>query len=196
MLAFVAAAFFLLITPGPGVMTVAGSGAAYGFRAGLPYMVGVVLGSLLVMAAVVTGLAAFLLSYPPLRTALLIASAAYLLYIALRIATTGSKIAIVAADRPLGFLNGVAMQLINPKAYAVMTALFTGFAFLPDNTALEAMIKAVVFTSISFPVHAIWLFAGASLKRLALGPRATRIVNVCMALAMLAVVALAVWSQA
>jgi threonine/homoserine/homoserine lactone efflux protein len=195
MLAFIAAAFFLLITPGPGVLTVAGAGAAYGFRPGLPYMVGVVLGSLLVMAAVITGLAAFVLSYPVLRTVLLAASAGYLLYIAYRIATTGSKIAIEAADRPLGFFNGIAMQIINPKAYAVMTTLFSGFAFLPSNTGLEAAIKAAVFTSISFPVHTAWLAAGASLKRLALGTAATRIVNVCMALAMLAVVALAVWSQ-
>ena len=114
---------------------------------------------------------------------------------ALSIATTGSKIAIVAADRPLRFFNGVAMQIINPKAYAVMTTLFSGFAFLPENTALEALVKALVFTSISFPVHTIWLLAGASLKRLALSPRVNRIINIAMALAMLAVVALAAWSQ-
>ena len=48
---FLAAVFFLLITPGPGVLSVAGNGAAYGFRAGAPYLIGVVLGSLVVIAA-------------------------------------------------------------------------------------------------------------------------------------------------
>jgi len=192
--AFVLAAFFLLITPGPGVLSTAGAGAAFGFRAGLPYLSGVVFGSLLVMAAVASGLAAFLFSYPPLRVVLLAVSAAYLLYIAYRIATAGSGVAITAAERPLRFVHGILLQAINPKAYAVMTALFTGFAFHPENTAVEALIKAAMFTSISVPVHVLWLYMGATLKRLALGPRAARAVNIAMALAMVAVVALAVLS--
>ncbi|MGI9419932.1 MAG: LysE family translocator, partial [Geminicoccaceae bacterium] len=191
MLAFTAAAFFLLITPGPGVLTTAGVGSAFGFRAGLPYLSGIVFGSLLVMAAVATGLAAFLLSYPPVRTVLLVLSAAYLLYIAGRIALTGSRVAFIAAERPLGFANGVALQIVNPKAYAVLTTLFTGFAFYPANTALEALMKAAVFTTISVPVHVLWLYAGDSLKRLALGAGMTRAINIAMAAAMLAVVALA-----
>jgi len=194
MTAFVLAAFFLVVTPGPGVLSTAGVGSAFGFRAGLPYLSGIVIGSLLVMAAVVTGLAAFLFSYPPLRVVLLAVSAAYLLYLAFRIATAGSGIAIAAAERPLRFVNGILLQIINPKAYAVMTALFTGFAFYPQNTLIESMIKAVVFTAISVPVHLLWLYMGAILKRLALGPGAARAVNIVMALAMVAVVALAALS--
>ena len=191
MIAFAAATFFLLITPGPGVLTTAGVGSAFGFRAGLPYLSGIVFGSLLVMVAVATGLAAFLLSYPPVRMVLLALSAAYLLYLAARIALTGSEVAFIATDRPLGFANGVALQIINPKAYAVFTTLFTGFAFYPANTTLEALIKAVIFTSISVPVHLLWLYAGDTLKRLALSAGATRAINMAMAVAMLAVVTLA-----
>ena len=43
MLTFITAVFFLIITPGPGVLSVAGNAAAYGFRAGVPYLTGVVL---------------------------------------------------------------------------------------------------------------------------------------------------------
>ena len=194
MLSFVAAAFFLLITPGPGVLSVAGAGAAFGFRAGLPYTAGVVLGTLTVIVAVTTGLAAFLLSYPPLRILLLVASAAYLLYLAYRIATSEVGIAIKEAPHPLGFANGLALQIINPKAYAVMTTLFSGFAFYPDSTVLEAAIKTVIFMSISLPVHLLWLWAGSTVKQLALTPRSARRVNVAMALSMLAVVVLALLS--
>lgn len=194
MTAFLAATFFLLITPGPGVLTTAGVGAAYGFRAGVPYMLGIVLGTLVVIAAVATGLAAFLLSYPPLRTILLTGAAAYLLYIAYRIATSDTGIAIAHAKRPLGFFNGVALQVINPKAYAVMTTLFSGFAFYPDSTVIEATIKTAIFMAISFPVHITWLWVGTTIKRLALGKTAARTVNILMAAAMLAVVALALLS--
>ena len=191
MLSFVAAAFFLLITPGPGVLSVAGAGAAFGFRAGLPYTAGVVLGSLTVIAAVTTGLAAFLFSYSPLRVILLAASAAYLLYLAYRIATSTVGIAIKEAPHPLRFMNGIAMQVINPKAYAVMTTLFSGFAFYPDSTLVEVTLKTAILMSISTPVHVLWLLAGATVKQLALSPRTARMVNVTMALSMLAVVALA-----
>ena len=191
MIAFAAATFFLLITPGPGVLTTAGVGSAFGFRAGLPYLCGIVFGSLMVMAAVATGLAAVILSYPPVRTVLIVLSVAYLAYLAGRIALTGSRVAFIDADRPLGFANGVALQIVNPKAYAVFTTLFSGFAFYPANTALEALAKAVIFTSISVPVHMLWLYAGDSLKRLALSAGATRAINMGMAAAMLAVVALA-----
>lgn len=191
MIAFAAATFFLLITPGPGVLTTAGVGSAFGFRAGLPYLCGIVFGSLMVMAAVATGLAAVILSYPPVRTVLIVLSVAYLVYLAGRIALTGSRVAFIDADRPLGFANGVGLQIVNPKAYAVFTTLFSGFAFYPANTALEALAKAVIFTSISVPVHMLWLYAGDSLKRLALSAGATRAINMGMAAAMLAVVALA-----
>ena len=191
MIAFAAATFFLLITPGPGVLTTAGVGSAFGFRAGLPYLCGIVFGSVMVMAAVATGLAALVLSYPPVRTVLIVLSVAYLVYLAGRIALTGSRVAFIDADRPLGFANGVALQIVNPKAYAVFTTLFSGFAFYPANTVLEALAKAMIFTSISVPVHMLWLYAGDRLKRLELSAGATRAINMGMAAAMLAVVALA-----
>lgn len=195
MLAFFLAVVFLIITPGPGVLTTAGAGAAFGFRAGLAYMWGVIIGSLLVMAAVITGLAALVFSYPPVRNILLAASLAYLLYIAYRIATAGSRVAIMEAERPLGFVNGLALSVINPKAYAVMTTLFSGFAFLPDNPGLETVIKVAIYVPIAVPVHLIWLYAGASVKRLALSEAASRRINLVLALAMLAVVGLAAWSS-
>ena len=45
MLAFTVAVFFLLITPGPGVLSVAGVGAAFGPGPGTRYLVGLCVGS-------------------------------------------------------------------------------------------------------------------------------------------------------
>ena len=83
---FAAAVFFLIVTPGPGVLTLAGVGAAFGFRAGGSYLVGLFIGTNLVALSVVTGLAAIMISIPALRTILFVASAAYLLYLAAKIA--------------------------------------------------------------------------------------------------------------
>ena len=190
MLSYFLAVCFLIITPGPGVLTTAGAGAAFGFRAGLAYMWGVIIGSLLVMAAVITGLAALVFSYPPVRNLLLAASLAYLLYIAYRIATAGNRVAIMEAERPLGFVNGLALSVINPKAYAVHTALFSGFAFMPEALVLETVLKFAIMNAIWIPIHLAWLAAGVTLRRLDLAPRLHRAINIGMALAMLAVVGL------
>lgn len=195
MLAFAAAVFFLIISPGPGVLSTAGVGAAYGYRNGLAYVAGLFAGSNLVAMLVISGIAATALALPWLRTTLLIASLGYLLWLAWRIASAGAQIGFIEARTPLGFWNGLALQPINPKAYVVNTTLFTGFSFMPDVLWLETAIKLLIMNLIWIPLHLGWLGAGISLRRLDLGPQAQRRVNIAMALSMLVAVALALWSQ-
>lgn len=194
MISFVAAVFFLIITPGPGVLSLAGVGAAYGYRAGLFYLTGLCVGNALVGLAVVTGLAAILLSMPVLRTVLAILTAAYLLYLAYGIARAGATIAFREARNAPGFVGGVLLQLINPKAYAVNTVFFTGFAFWPGSLASEVGLKLVLINIVWIPLHALWLWAGVSLRRLDLRPQVQRRINLLMALALGLVAILAVLS--
>jgi threonine/homoserine/homoserine lactone efflux protein len=191
MITFAAAVFFLIITPGPGVLTTAGVGAGYGWTHGLRYVAGLCVGNSTVALAVVTGVAAVVLAEPGIRTALLIASVCYLLYLAYRIAFAGAKVAFIERPSPPGFLGGLTLQLINPKAYAVHATLFTGFVFLPDNALTETILKFVIMNVIWIPIHLAWLWAGVSLHKLDLSPGAQRGINIGMALSMLAVVALA-----
>ena len=123
MLLFIASVYLLLITPGPGVLSLAGVGAAFGRHSGLNYMLGLLIGTNLVALAVVTGLAAVVLSVPWLRNVLLIASIAYLLWLAFRIAMSGSNIGFIEAPKKPGITDGVLLQIINPKAYVVNTCL-------------------------------------------------------------------------
>ncbi|MGY3439057.1 MULTISPECIES: LysE family translocator [unclassified Marinovum] len=194
MFTFAAAVILLIITPGPGVLSTAGVGAAYGFRPGLAYVAGLFLGTNLVALAVITGLAAIVLSVPGLREVLMVASVAYLLYLAARIAFARSRIAFIEAKAPPGIGAGVLLQAINPKAYAVNTALITGFAFYPASLAVETGLKLLIMNLIWIPIHLGWLWAGVALHRLNLPARTQRAINYAMALAMLGVVALAILS--
>lgn len=191
MLEFFAAVFLLIITPGPGVLSTAGIGSGFGFRAGLAYVLGLWVGNNVVALAVVSGLAAILFSIPWLRAGLLFASTAYLLYLAAKIAFSGSKIAFIRSDEPPGFFGGLALQAINPKAYVVHTTLFSGFAFLSHNLPLEITLKFLIMNIVWIPIHLAWLWAGVALNRLDLPPATQRAINVTMALAMIGVVALA-----
>jgi threonine/homoserine/homoserine lactone efflux protein len=140
-------------------------------------------------------LAAAALAIPWLRVLLLWGSAGYLLYLALRIALAGATVAFIRPERPPGIGAGIALQIINPKAYAVNTALFSGFAFLPGALLAETLLKFAILNAIWVPIHLAWLAAGVGLRRLDLAPAVQRGINFAMAGAMLAVVALAVRAQ-
>lgn len=194
MITFALAVFFLIATPGPGVLSTAGVGAGFGFRTGLRYVLGLFIGTNIVALGVITGLAAVVLSVPTIRWVLMGASLLYLLYLAARIAFAGSKVAFIAAATAPGIGAGILLQAINPKAYAVNTSLFTGFPYAPENLVFETITKLLIANAIWIPIHLGWLYAGASLHRLNLSETAQRRINYVMATSMLAVVALALIS--
>lgn len=191
MLGFAAAVFFLIITPGPGVLSTAGVGAGFGFRPGARYVAGLFLGTNLVALVVVSGLGALILADPRVRVILFVISFSYLGYLALRIALAGAKLAFIEKLQPPGIGGGVVLQIFNPKAYAVNTALFSGFPFYPDSYGTEVALKFVVVNAIWVPIHFGWLWAGVGLHRLDLSPRTQRMINLAMAASMLLVVILA-----
>ena len=160
MWSFLAACLLLISTPGPGVLSTAGFGAAYGFRPGLRYVIGLCLGQLIVIAMVVSGLAAAILAVPWIRTVFVVASTAYLLYLAARIALAGSRIQFIEANQPPGVVAGLLLQPINPKAYAVNISLFSGFIIWPDSYWFEVVVKLIILNAIWVPVHLAWLYAG------------------------------------
>jgi threonine/homoserine/homoserine lactone efflux protein len=154
-------------------------------------MSGLCLGTNLVAGMVVAGYAALLLATPYIRTVLMALSFGYLFWLALKIAFAGRKLAFIQADRPPGLVGGVMLQIINPKAYVVNTALFTGFAFANSSLLAETAWKFLILNAIWIVIHLLWLYAGISLNRFNLSERAQFAINSGMALAMVGVVILA-----
>ena len=193
MLTFAIVSLLMFITPGPGVLSLAGVGAAFGWRHGLRYMAGLFAGHFLVSIAVITGLAAIILAEPFIRRLLLLASAGYLGYLALRIALAGSKISFIQINEP-GFMTGMTLQFINPKAYAVHTTFFTGFAFYPDSFVVETGLKLIIMNAIWISLHLCWLYAGCKLNELNLPDKTQKLINIFMAICLVAVVGMSAWS--
>ena len=191
--AFAAAVFFLIITPGPGVLSAAGVGAGHGFHAGSRYIAGLWLGNLSVSLIVISGLWAFLATIPGLRLTLALLSLGYLFYLAARIALANTEIRFGRIAEAPGIVAGLLLQFINPKAYAVNTFLFTNFPFAPANYGFEVSVKLLIFNLIWIPIHFAWLQAGVTLQRLDLAPAAHRAINVAMAVSLALVVSIAAW---
>lgn len=194
-LTFAAAVFFLIVTPGPGVLTTAGVGSGFGWRAGLRFLAGLFVGTNGVALIVISGLWAVVTATPGLRAVLAILSVLYFGWLAAKIALAGGgRLAFIQPQQAPGFANGVVLQFINPKAYAVNTFLFTDFAFYPDSLWVEVALKLVIVNTIWIPIHLGWLGAGVTLRRLDLPPGVQRGINVGMALSLIAVVLLAAFA--
>lgn len=187
MLTFASTIFLMLITPGPGVLTTAGVGSGFGWRAGLTFLIGLFIGTNATALLVISGLTAVVLAEPMIGAALVWASIAYFLYLASKIALAGAKVGFIEAERAPGIIDGILLQFINPKAYVVNTLLFGGFHFMGGGTA-EILLKFVIINAIWIPVHLVWLYAGVTIRRLELTARTQRIINIGMAVSLMIVV--------
>ncbi|MGF1610513.1 MAG: LysE family translocator [Kiloniellales bacterium] len=191
LLGFVLAGFALTGSPGPNTLSLAATGAAFGARRGVAYMAGLAIGMLLVMAVTASGVSGVLLAVPGATPVVVAIAAAYIVYLAYRIATAPPLAEDAGEGRQPSVLGGIFLSLVNPKAYAAMAALFSGFVLLRNSLALDAALKTGVLLSIIVLVNIAWLFAGAALTRCFREPRLNRAINVAFAVLLVASVAVA-----
>ena len=171
----------------------AGVGTAYGWKKAIRYLGGLWIGNNLVSFIFISGLAALVLADPFVRNALLFISATYLLLLAGKVAFAGSKVAFIHMTAP-GLVSEVPLQLINPKAYAVHTTLFSGFVIYPESFSIETCIKVVLSNLIWALLHFFWLYAGVTVNELNLQVQTQKLINFAMAVCLVMVVILSVWS--
>jgi threonine/homoserine/homoserine lactone efflux protein len=189
--AFLLAAVALAGSPGPATLSLTATGAAFGARRGAAYLAGIVIGMVAVMAVVASGLVGLLLAVPGATPVVTVLAAAYFLYLAWRIATAPPLAADTAQRRPPIFVGGLLLSLVNPKGYAAMAALFSGFVLVHERLALDVAAKMAVLVLIITAVNVAWLLAGAALTRFFRDPRTNRAINVAFAVLLVASVALA-----
>jgi len=185
LLPFLLAGLALTCSPGPANFSLAAMGGAFGARGSLRYQAGSVAGMVVIMAATASGLAGLLLALPGVREAATAAGLAYILWLAWKIATAPPRAAAPAAGpRPSGFPGGLVMQLANPKAYAAVAALFSGFVLHPEPLR-DALWKGAVLLGPILLATTLWVQLGAALARLATQPRTERRINLAFALLLL-----------
>jgi threonine/homoserine/homoserine lactone efflux protein len=190
---FALAGLALAGSPGPATLSLAATGAAFGARRGLGYMAGIIIGMVAVMAVVASGVIGVVLAVPGATPVVAIAAAAYFIYLAIRIATAPPLSNESGQRREPSFAAGLVLSLVNPKGYAAMAALFSGFVLIREGLALDAAAKIAVLVVIITAVNLAWLFTGAALTRFFRDPRTNRIINIGFAVLLVASVAAALW---
>ena len=155
-------------TPGPANMALLATGARFGFRAALPFVAGVVLGKQLVIWPVGFGLMTLADRAPWIFETLKYACAAYIFWLAWKVANMRLGHHGEAGTAP-GFLAGLIVHPLNPKAWAMIVGGFTAFV-TPGTPPLTATASiAAVLLAGQIILHPIWTLAGDGIARTVAG---------------------------
>ncbi|MBL8700273.1 MAG: LysE family translocator [Alphaproteobacteria bacterium] len=179
-LAFAAFAFAAAATPGPSNTLLAAVGAQVGLLRGIPCLLGVSVGMASLLFTVGLGVTQTLLAQPSVLAAIRIAGAAFLLWLAWRIAT-GPAGAASAPRATIGLVAAAALQWVNPKAWMVGAGAATTYlAANPPSAVAQAAALAGIFVTVALPAGMTWLAFGAVLQRFLRDERRGRLFNVAM----------------
>jgi len=179
------------ITPGPNNLMLLTSGATFGFRRSVPHIAGVIIGFLLLVVLVGVGLMQVFTVFPNSYTALKIASVAYLLFLAWKIATAtapevngdgddGDGANTARKSRPLTFWQAALFQYVNPKGLAFSLAAVSAYT-PPSRPLYSVFVVAAVFTVANLVSTCTWTAAGVQARRLLSAPVKLRVFNITVA---------------
>lgn len=191
LLSLLIATAFLLGSPGPATLALAATGAAVGFKRGVPFLLGILVGLSVAITAAAVGLAAIFSRFSELEFAARIAGALYVVYLAFKIATSPT---LSNGDDTVGstpkFLDGFILNLLDVKAYAVFLAVFSGFLLPFDSVFFAYLSTGMVCVFVATTVDIIWLWFGGAIRPLFADPKAARMLRIFFAVLMVASVAL------
>ena len=173
LLALAGFAFVTSITPGPNNLMLLASGTHFGWRRSLPHLLGISFGFGVMLALVGLGLGEAFTRLPWLHEVLKWVSLAYLLYLAVRVATAAPPSATGHNDsrRPMSFTAAALFQAVNPKAWAMALTAVTAYSEL----GVAAM--TAVFVAVNLPCCGSWALLGEQMRRWLHRPRALKAFN-------------------
>jgi threonine/homoserine/homoserine lactone efflux protein len=169
------------ITPGPNNTMLLASGLNFGFSRTIPHMLGVTCGFFVLVVAVGFGLGAVFQAYPLMYTLLRYAGAAYLLYLAWKIAHSGPMSDSEPGEsRPISYLGAAAFQWVNPKAWIMAIGAITTYTPM-QGYFTNVIVIAGVFAIINLPSVGLWAACGTLLRNVLKDRRWLRLFNWGMA---------------
>ena len=191
LLPLLAFGFVCTVTPGPNNVLLWASAAAFGVRRTWPHVVGTALGVGLLGLLVAAGLGVLITTVPPLAFGMKVGGSIYLLYLAWQVAGAGALQRTTAA-RPMGLIQAIAFQLVNPKVWIFALGAMATFRPASLPVALGSVLVAIVMMAVAIPSSALWAVGGEAIDRLIERPSTRRAVSLTLALLVVATVAL-VW---
>ena len=185
LLALVSFAFVMSFTPGPNNILLTTSGVNFGFVRSIPHILGVKFGFVALLAACGLGLGLLFATYPAAQTALKVAGALYMLWLAWKVANANSAAGTAAGPRPISFFQAAVFQWVNPKGIVAAVSAIALFV-RPDTVLTDFLLLIFIFGLFTILATCTWTAFGAGLSTWLRDPRHARVFNVAMALLLVA----------
>lgn len=148
-------------SPGPVTLSLAGTGATFGARRSLRFLVGILAGLVITITLSAIGVSALLAQGGLLLFAAVAVSITYLGYLAYKIGMApilaATEITQLQAPRAR---DGFLVAITNPKAYAVISAIFAGFTLPVEPRILGMVATGAVLWGVTFLIDIAWLMGG------------------------------------
>ncbi len=179
----------MCFTPGPNNVLCAAHGSQHGLRGTLPLIAGMAIGWSS-LGLFVGGATLFIEENQEAFNALTYVGAAYIAYLSFKLATAKPLDEQEESSERLGTLTGIALQIVNGKAWVHFLVLMTAFGnlFGPGFAAKATLVLLnLVF---GLPAVISWAAFGTLLGRVFSSPESATTLNRAMGLSLFAV---AVW---
>ena len=170
----------MTLTPGPTVVLVTASGANFGFNRTVPQMLGITFGFGAMAMTAGLGIAGLIKAHPQIHVLLKYAGAAYLLYLAWRIAHA-QPAAGAARARPIGFIEATLFTWTNPKAWVSVLGALAAFTTTDGNAVWQTSLISGVLAACCLLSCMVWAGFGTAIGRFIETPRARTVFNRVMA---------------
>ncbi len=170
---YVAAAFLLAITPGPGIFYVAARTLAGGRAEGVASSFGTGLGGMVHVLAGSLGASAIVLASAELFTALKLFGAAYLVWLGFRTFQAARRDAAnvlsgSTVEPPIGprkaFREGVVVEALNPKTAAFFLAFIPQFVDPAGSVALQFVVLGFISVMLNTLADIVVAFAASGIR--------------------------------
>ena len=176
-------------SPGPNTTLSTALAANGGLRHAMRFVVAVPVGWSLLLALCAAGVGALVVAVPALRWGIKALGVGYLLWLAWRLANSATLGQASDAQLKVGFVQGVALQFLNIKAWLLALTLVAGWIAGQPNALHRFAIVAPVMLFYAFTSNFTYAAMGALLRNwLAEGKRLLWF-NRCMA----AILVLTAW---
>jgi len=195
LLTFAAAAFVLIVIPGPSVLFEISRSVALGRRAGLATVAGNALGELVQATAVAVGVGAIVQRSTPLFTAVKVIGVAYIIVLGIRairdrraLSDAFGAAIVPRSDRRI-FAEGFVVGATNPKSLVFFAAVLPQFVVTEAGSVpLQLAVLGSVFVLIALVSDSAWVVAaGTARDWFARSPRRLELVGGAGGLMMIAV---------
>jgi len=155
-------------TPGPANMVLLSTGAKYGLKKAIPFVLGVIFGKQLIIWPIGFGLIGVISNMPIVFAFLKILSAAYILWLSYKIANLRLDIKGLSGTPP-GFFAGLIVHPLNPKAWGMVITGYTSFISNELSMLSAILTISIILFFTQIVLHPLWCWGGQRLALLVKG---------------------------